>query len=285
MCKHQTIQYDKNLPTRIRLRDGPVDEMLKEPHWHEELQLIYVDGGTLVLSIGESKQILTAGAVTVISPRTEHALSGVDARYLTVHFSRVFVRSFFDSAESFGYMPEEGSQERREMVLLMQKLLAVERNTFDEYSALVKYALLLKMLRLLLTRCRTEKPVSVYGTDRSLDDDVIAVKQYIESNYRQKITTAALEKLMHFKPTYVMTHFKKQTGMTIMSYAIRERARHALDDYITHDVPVCEAALKNGFCHYNHFTKACHKYYGASPTEIKKQKRAASGSTPLVRSA
>ena len=32
-----------------------------------------------------------------------------------------------------------------------------------------------------------------------------------------------------------------------MSYAIRERARHALDDYITHDVPVCEAALKNGF--------------------------------------
>ena len=141
------------------------------------------------------------------------------------------------------------------------------------------------MLRLLLTRCRTEKPVSVYGTDRSLDDDVIAVKQYIESNYRQKITTADLEKLMHFKPTYVMTHFKKQTGMTIMSYAIRERARHALDDFITHGVPVCEAALKNGFCHYNHFTKACHKYYGASPTEIKKQKRAASVSTPLVRSA
>ena len=46
-------------------------------------------------------------------------------------------------------MPAEGSQERREMVFLMQKLLAVERNTFDEYSALVKYSLLLKMLRLL----------------------------------------------------------------------------------------------------------------------------------------
>ena len=55
MCKHQTIQYDKNLPARIRLRDGPVDNALKEPHWHEELQLIYVDGGTLVVSMGESK--------------------------------------------------------------------------------------------------------------------------------------------------------------------------------------------------------------------------------------
>ena len=70
-----------------------------------------------------------------------------------------------------------------------------------------------------------------------------------------------------------MTHFKKQTGMTIMSYTIKERTKHALDDYLTHDIPIGEAAKKNGFCHYNHFTKACHKYYGASPTEIKKAKR------------
>lgn len=173
------------------------------------------------------------------------------------------------------------------MVLLMQKLLAVERNTFDEYSALVKYSLLLKMLRLLLTRCRTEKTVSIYGTSRSLDDDVIAVKQYIEANYHRKIMTADYENLLHFDATYVMTYFKKQTGMTIMSYAIRERVRHALDDYLTHDIPIGEAAKKNGFCHYNHFTKACRKYYGASPTEIKRQKRQrdAAPNAPLVKSA
>ena len=143
------------------------------------------------------------------------------------------------------------------------------------------------MLRLLLTRCRTEKPVSVYGTDRSLDDDVIAVKQYIEANYHRKIMTADYENLLHFDATYVMTYFKKQTGMTIMSYAIKERTKHALDDYLTHDIPIGEAAKKNGFCHYNHFTKACHKYYGASPTEIKRQKRQrdVATNTPLVRSA
>ena len=287
MCKHQTIQYDKNIPARIRLRDGPVDNALKEPHWHEELQLIYVDGGTLVLSLGETKQVLTAGAVAVISPRTEHALSGVDARYLTVHFSHVFVKSFFDSVEKYDFALPEGSQERREMVFLMQKLLAVERNNFDEYSSLVKYSLLLKMLRLLLTRCRTEKTVSIYGTSRSLDDDVIAVKQYIEANYHRKIMTADYENLLHFDATYVMTYFKKQTGMTIMGYAIKERTKHALGDYLTHDIPIGEAAKKNGFCHYNHFTKACRKYYGASPTEIKRQKRQrdAAPNAPLVKSA
>lgn len=281
MYKHQTIEYDKRLPARITLCDSSVDRCRGEPHWHEEIQLIYVDEGSLSMTVGNRKLTLNSGDVQMINPCEVHSLKKSSAKYLSVHFSRVFVQSFFEAAESYGYVLEDGSQERREMVFLMQKLLAVERNNFDEYSALVKYSLLLKMLRLLLTRCRTEKTVSIYGTERSLDDDVIAVKQYIEANYHRKIMTADFEGLLHYDPTYVMTYFKKQTGMTIMSYAIRERTRHALDDYLTHDIPIGEAAKKNGFCHYNHFTKACHKYYGASPTEIKKQKRGKQVSLPL----
>ena len=281
MYQHQTIEYDKRLPARITVCDSSVDRCRGEPHWHEEMQLIYVDEGSLNMTVGNRKLTLDSGDVQVINPCEVHSLKKSSAKYFSVHFSRVFVQSFFDSAESYGYVLEENSQERREMVFLMQKLLAVERNTFDEYSALVKYSLLLKMLRLLLTRCRTEKFDSVYGTSRSLDDDVIAVKQYIEANYHRKIMTADYENLLHFDATYVMTYFKKQTGMTIMSYAIKERTKHALDDYLTHDIPIGEAAKKNGFCHYNHFTKACRKYYGASPTEIKNQKRGKQVSLPL----
>lgn len=285
MYKHQTIQYDKILPAGITLSDSSVDRCRGEPHWHEEIELIYVDEGSMAVTAGNRQLRLGAGDMLAISPCEVHALQGVSCKYLSVHFSRVFVKSFFEAAESYSYVPAEGSQERRELVFLMQKLLAAERNSFDEYSALVKYALLLKMLRLLLTRCRTERTDSVYGTDRSLDDDVLAVKEYIKANYRQKIMTADLKKLMHFDSGYVMTHFKRQMGMTISGYTIRERTKHALDDYLTHDVPIGEAALKNGFCHYNHFTKACHKYYGASPTEIKKQRRAAAVSAALDKSA
>ena len=287
MFKHETIQCDSILPAKITLNDSSVDRCRGEPHWHEEIQLIYVDEGSLNMTVGNRKSALNAGDVQMINPCEVHSLKKSSAKFLSVHFSRVFVQSFFETAESFGYILAEGSQERREMVLLMQKLLAVERNTFDEYSALVKYALLLKMLRLLLTRCRTEKTVSIYGTSRSLDDDVIAVKQYIEANYHRKIMTADYENLLHFDATYVMTYFKKQTGMTIMGYAIKERTKHALGDYLTHDIPIGEAAKKNGFCHYNHFTKACRKYYGASPTEIKRQKRQrdAAPNAPLVKSA
>ena len=286
MCKHQTIQYDKNLPARIRLRDGPVDNALKEPHWHEELQLIYVDGGTLVLSLGETKQVLTAGAVAVISPRTEHALSGVDARYLTVHFSHVFVKSFFDSVEKYDFYLPEGSQERREMTWLMQKLLAIEQKPFDEYSALVKYSLTLKMLRILLTRCCTEKQEAVVSGRCSHDSRAQMVKDYIEANFRRKIFISEIAELLGTTLSATLI-FKNLVGKSFTEYTTEVRVRHALDDYLTHDVPVCEAALKNGFGHYNHFTNACRKYYGASPTALKKAKRQrdVASNAPMERSA
>ena len=273
MCKHRTIQYDKNLPARIRLRDGPVDEALNEPHWHEELQLIYVDSGTLVVTMGESKQVLTAGDVTVISPRTEHALSGVDARYLTVHFSHLFVKSFFDSVEKYDFNLPEGSQERREIGWLMQKLLAIEQNPFDEYSALVKYSLALKMLRILLTRCCTEKQEAVVSGRCSHDSRARTVKDYIEANFRRKIFISEIAELLGCTTLSATLIFKNLVGKSFTEYTTEVRVRHALDDYLTHDVPVCEAAIKNGFGHYNHFTNACRKYYGASPTALKKAKR------------
>lgn len=161
--EYETIKYNDNLPAKITLCDTSVDRCRGEPHWHEEMQLIYIGEGSLNVTVGNKKLALNAGDILLINPCEIHSLGKGSAKYLSVHFSRIFVQSFFETAESYGYVLEDGSQERREMVFLMQKLLAVEQNTFDQYSALAKYSLLLKMLRLLLTRCRTEKFDSVYG--------------------------------------------------------------------------------------------------------------------------
>lgn len=131
MYKHLTIEYNKRLPARITLCDSLVDRCRGEPHWHEEMQLIYVDEGSLNMTVGNRKSALNAGDVQLINPGEVHSLKKGSAKYISVHFSRVFVKSFFEAAESCGYVLEEGSQERREMVFLMQKLLAVERNTLE----------------------------------------------------------------------------------------------------------------------------------------------------------
>ena len=119
MFKHETIQCDSILPAKITLNDSSVDRCRGEPHWHEEIQLIYVDEGSLNMTVGNRKSALNAGDVQMINPCEVHFLKKSSAKFLSVHFSRVFVQSFFETAESYGYVLEEGSQERREMVFLM----------------------------------------------------------------------------------------------------------------------------------------------------------------------
>ena len=284
----QIIIYDKNLPARIRIASGPVDRSERETHRHNEIELIYVDSGRLNATIDYQEHKFSAGDLFVINSNTVHSLEGKKARTLTVHLSYVFVKSFLSSFEEFDYVLQEGSQERREMTFLMQKLLAIEQNTFDEYSALTKYSLLLKMLRLLLTRCRREKPPAVYDKRRSLESDMIAVKNYIETNFRRKMMIAELAELLHYNPNQITRYFRQLTGKSFKDYLNSVRAEHALEDYLTYDIPVGEAALKNGFCHYNFFSKACNKYYGASPTAIKKarrEQREIAADMPLVRTA
>lgn len=46
MYRHQTIAYDAILPARIELNDATVDRCRGEPHWHEEIQLLYIDEGS-----------------------------------------------------------------------------------------------------------------------------------------------------------------------------------------------------------------------------------------------
>lgn len=273
MYKHQTIEYDKLLPAKITLIDSTVDRCRGEPHWHEEMQLIYVDEGSLTVTVGNRKRELSAGDVQLINPCEVHSLKKGSAKFISVHFSRIFVQSFFEAAESCGYVLEEGSQERREMIFLTQKLLAIEQNTFDEYRDLAKYSLLTKMLRLLLTRCLREKQISVYESRRTAESDALAVKRFIEQNFRRKLLIAEVAAQTNHKPEGFTPYFKELTGKCFTDYLCEVRLRHALEDFLTHDVSVSDAAIRNGFGHYNHFTKVCRKLYGASPTEIKKAKR------------
>lgn len=61
MYQHQTIEYDSILPAKIELNERTVIRCRGEPHWHEEIQLIYLDEGSLNVTVGNRELQLSAG--------------------------------------------------------------------------------------------------------------------------------------------------------------------------------------------------------------------------------
>lgn len=271
---YQTIEYDANLPVCIRVRDGPGAAGTGEPHWHKEPELVYIDSGELTVTAGMNHSVLKAGDVAIINSDEVHRLSG-NARYLCVDISYGFIRQLNRAIDRSDFVTDESSQAYRELVGLMQKLLAAERSNNDAYIALKKYSVLMKLLRLLLTRCISEKQVRAYGAGKSFSDDAAIVKDYIEAHYREKISLSDVAGQLGRNTANFSVGFKKLTGSTFRDYLISLRTRRALDDLVELDISVNDAALRNGFPHCNAFAVACRNIYGKTPVQLKKQRQAA----------
>lgn len=98
-----------------------------------------------------------------------------------------------------------------------------------------------------------------------------AAKQYIEANYSQKgLTIHEVAKQNHVSPNYLSYLFKKNTGYNLWEYVIKLRMEESRALILNTDLRRYEIAERVGYESPEHFSKIFKKYYGVSPSELKK---------------
>ncbi|GGA49970.1 response regulator [Paenibacillus physcomitrellae] len=96
-------------------------------------------------------------------------------------------------------------------------------------------------------------------------------KAYIEQNYAQKgLTIHEVAKKNHVSPNYLSYLFKKNTGYNLWEYVIKLRMEESRQLILHTDMRRYEIAEKVGYESPEHFSKIFKKYYGISPSEMKK---------------
>jgi two-component system, response regulator YesN len=96
-------------------------------------------------------------------------------------------------------------------------------------------------------------------------------KEYIEENYAQKgLTIHEVAKKNHVSPNYLSYLFKKNTGFNLWEYVIKLRMEESREMILNTDLRRYEIAEKVGYESPEHFSKIFKKYYGISPSDLKK---------------
>jgi two-component system response regulator YesN len=96
-------------------------------------------------------------------------------------------------------------------------------------------------------------------------------KAYIDHNYAQKgLTLHDVANKNHVSPNYLSYLFKKITGLNLWEYVVRLRMEESKKLILTTDLRRYEIAEKVGYESPEHFSKIFKKYYGISPSELKK---------------
>lgn len=98
---------------------------------------------------------------------------------------------------------------------------------------------------------------------------VQTVKEYIESNYMQKICVENIANRLGLDRRYLSQQFKRKTGYTIQGYILDTRLR-AAKQHMMQGCSVSEAALLSGFNDVSNFSKFFSREEGSSPREFKK---------------
>lgn len=97
------------------------------------------------------------------------------------------------------------------------------------------------------------------------------VKAYIHDHYRQKgLTLHEVAQHNHVSPNYLSYLFKKFTGFNLWEYVIKLRMEESKRLIMTTDMRRYEIADEVGYESPEHFSKIFKKYYGISPSEMKK---------------
>ncbi len=96
-------------------------------------------------------------------------------------------------------------------------------------------------------------------------------KRYIEEHYTQKgLTLHEVSQRNHVSPNYLSYLFKKITGNNLWEYVIKLRMEEGRRLLMTTDLRRYEVAERVGYESPEHFSKIFKKYYGHSPSELKK---------------
>lgn len=92
---------------------------------------------------------------------------------------------------------------------------------------------------------------------------------YIEDNYREKITLDDIAKLINYNSSYTSSFFKNYIGVNFYEYLLRVRLQSAVNELITTDKTIYNIALDNGFSDVKAFNFSFKKNFNKSPSEYR----------------
>lgn len=274
--KYEIVSLDDKIPARILWQDKPGWRCNTKPHWHKELEFVYMIDGELETVTNGQKQTIQQGDFFFCNSKDIHATSVADGqrvyKYLVVQLSYEKMQDYCEPEEDLFFSLEDETVrgDIREQLALLTGILEKEQTAPMDFSDIKRAQIILELFYILLTRCRIKKPAE----SRKVTAGTAYAKQlmeYINVHYADELSLDLLAKEVGLSAQYLSKHFKSATNMGIVQYINLMRLEHANRELLNDGVTVTEAAMNNGFPSVKAYIETCKKVHGMTPSCILKQ--------------
>jgi AraC-like DNA-binding protein len=249
--------------------------LMQQPHRHHEVEINFVEAGSLTYLFGGMHMHVRAGQLALFWATIPHQIVQVEEssvlHWVTIPFAsflqwrlpdiltqRVVCGNFVVGRQEQGYQLHQhlfrqwytdlqaASPEHRTIVLL--EVEACLRRFALSFPATISF---------------TEESNVVLPSNEVSSVEQIAM--FIANHYTESIPIEQIAQQVHLHPNYAMSLFRKSFGISIGDYITQYRISHAQRLLVTTTMNVSEIALDSGFGSVSRFYSAFKQVCEMSP--------------------
>lgn len=236
-------------------------------HFHSNIEIMYVQSGTLDVSIGGEKKVLTAGSVAVAESYVVHSLSADADSVIRVAIIPIIRIPDFSLAHrnlKFADVYLEPCEESR----AIGQLFETYQDLSPQNSAMIGKGFAYILLGML------SDALGTVPADGHAKDGVAVVEQmlrYMDEHYTQRLTLEMIAVELGYHKDYLSRVFNETIQTGFSRYLSTMRLRYAVQLIRTTDLSLEEIADRSGFGNPHSFYDFFRENYHCTPGAYRKR--------------
>lgn len=242
------------------------------PHRHPQTEFWLVREGIGKVTLDGTTHDIEAGDIVYINGKVKHSMDKNDTHGLS-YLCLIVANSFIEECGIADMVPSKEVIRNYEITGLINDLYLEALHKPESFELKIKadligIAVILKREHLVT---QSERRKSASGTSGAAA--VKNIIDYIQSNYRSRLSLSKIAKSCHMSKCYMCRVFKDVTGDTVFSYINNIRCIYAQYLICTENISVADAARASGFSSAAYFSRVFKKIYGYPPFHAKSRSK------------
>ena len=275
---HTTLDF----PYNTYLCSIPLDFQLVPPHWHDEMEIIYIKKGRGIVNVDFKEYHVSALTLVFILPGQLHSIEQYEdetMEYENIIFDYSMLLSkkkdsvYEDFLKPLTHgkitVPTVFSQVYPYFTDLVSPIDACDeicKTKPQGYQLFIK-SMLFQFFFILDNRCRN---LTTPKNNRKAIDKMKIILKYVENNYANKITISEIADVIGFSESHFMRYFKETMGTSFIEYLKDYRLTMAARLLQSSEDSILNISAEVGFDNLSYFNRSFKARYGSTPRQYRK---------------
>ncbi|MFC4163595.1 AraC family transcriptional regulator [Epilithonimonas zeae] len=249
-------------------------------HYHPEIELIFVCGGSGKRQIGSNISYFSDGDLILIGSNLPHCgmtNENTNNDYeVVIQFPMDFLGSEFWQAKEMNKIAVLLEAAKSGIVFgdEVKNALKTKMEALAEATSLAKLMILIEILdELSHTQDYKILNASKYylQTQKEDNDRISVIFNYVKDHFKEQITLETVAELSNMTVPSFCRYFKKITNKTFTQFVNEYRITHSLKLLAEQPMSITEVCFDSGFNNFSYFNKTFKEHTQKSPSQYRKE--------------